>query len=171
LRSKVLLAATAFMLSLGTVGAKADTYQFTVVDGVNTATFDLSESLTPNLDTSTLFQVNNVQVSIVSNGFHRLITENIDFHTANGNSEFISDSGSWVADTLSLTNGAYFTGTTADPTFKLGTYGITGDSLTITDISAAVPEPSTWAMMLLGFGGLGFMAYRKKRNGSSLRLA
>jgi len=27
---------------------------------------------------------------------------------------------------------------------------------------AAVPEPSTWAMMLLGFAGLGFMAYRRK---------
>jgi PEP-CTERM motif len=26
----------------------------------------------------------------------------------------------------------------------------------------AVPEPSTWAMMILGFGGLGFMAYRRK---------
>ena len=28
--------------------------------------------------------------------------------------------------------------------------------------TAAVPEPSTWAMMLLGFVGLGFMAYRRK---------
>lgn len=27
---------------------------------------------------------------------------------------------------------------------------------------AAVPEPSTWAMMLLGFAGVGFMAYRRK---------
>ena len=27
---------------------------------------------------------------------------------------------------------------------------------------AAVPEPSTWAMLLLGFAGLGFMAYRRK---------
>jgi hypothetical protein len=26
----------------------------------------------------------------------------------------------------------------------------------------AVPEPSTWAMMLIGFAGLGFMAYRRK---------
>jgi PEP-CTERM motif len=26
----------------------------------------------------------------------------------------------------------------------------------------AVPEPSTWAMMLLGLAGLGFMAYRRK---------
>ena len=27
---------------------------------------------------------------------------------------------------------------------------------------AAVPEPSTWAMMLLGFAGIGFVAYRRK---------
>jgi hypothetical protein len=27
---------------------------------------------------------------------------------------------------------------------------------------ASVPEPSTWAMMLLGFAGFGFMAYRRK---------
>ena len=26
----------------------------------------------------------------------------------------------------------------------------------------AVPEPSTWAMLLLGFAGLGFVAYRRK---------
>jgi hypothetical protein len=30
------------------------------------------------------------------------------------------------------------------------------------DEVAAVPEPSTWAMMLLGFVGLGLMAYRRK---------
>ena len=27
---------------------------------------------------------------------------------------------------------------------------------------SAVPEPSTWAMMILGFAAIGFMAYRKK---------
>lgn len=27
----------------------------------------------------------------------------------------------------------------------------------------AVPEPSTWAMMLIGFAGVGFVAYRRKR--------
>ena len=27
-----------------------------------------------------------------------------------------------------------------------------------------VPEPSTWAMMILGFAGVGFMAYRRSRN-------
>lgn len=28
--------------------------------------------------------------------------------------------------------------------------------------TAAIPEPSTWAMMLLGFAGVGFMTYRRK---------
>jgi hypothetical protein len=31
-----------------------------------------------------------------------------------------------------------------------------------TPINPSVPEPSTWAMMILGFCGIGFMAYRRK---------
>jgi PEP-CTERM motif len=30
-------------------------------------------------------------------------------------------------------------------------------------VGGAVPEPSTWAMMLLGFAGLGYVGYRKAR--------
>jgi hypothetical protein len=29
-------------------------------------------------------------------------------------------------------------------------------------LAAAVPEPSTWAMLILGFAGIGFVAYRRK---------
>jgi hypothetical protein len=35
----------------------------------------------------------------------------------------------------------------------------------------SVPEPSTWAMMILGFAGVGFMAYRKRKNGFALNAA
>jgi PEP-CTERM motif len=35
---------------------------------------------------------------------------------------------------------------------------------------SGVPEPSTWAMMILGFVGVGFIAYRRKSN-HSFRLA
>jgi hypothetical protein len=49
-----------------------------------------------------------------------------------------------------------------------GSYGVfvaASDSLSLNPISeqiaAAVPEPSTWAMMILGFAGIGFMAYRQ----------
>jgi hypothetical protein len=37
------------------------------------------------------------------------------------------------------------------------------------DVTAAVPEPATWAMMILGFAGVGFMAYRRKNHRSAFR--
>jgi hypothetical protein len=39
------------------------------------------------------------------------------------------------------------------------------ENLQLGDVSIqvnAVPEPSTWAMLILGFAGIGFMAYRRK---------
>ena len=36
-------------------------------------------------------------------------------------------------------------------------------------LTPAVPEPSTWLMMIIGFLGLGYLAYR--RRGSTLRFA
>ena len=33
-------------------------------------------------------------------------------------------------------------------------------------VGTPVPEPSTWAMMLAGFAGLGFLGYRKARRGT-----
>jgi hypothetical protein len=35
-------------------------------------------------------------------------------------------------------------------------------TIVVTQLAPAVPEPSTWAMMILGFAGIGFMAYRRK---------
>jgi hypothetical protein len=46
----------------------------------------------------------------------------------------------------------------------------TGPPLAFRFEVAAVPEPSTWAMMILGFAGLGFMAYRRK-NSPTFRFA
>jgi hypothetical protein len=37
-----------------------------------------------------------------------------------------------------------------------------------TEIKSAVPEPSTWAMMLLGFAGLGYAGFRKARSVRSI---
>lgn len=37
------------------------------------------------------------------------------------------------------------------------------DFLRITTAISAVPEPSTWAMMILGFAGVGFMTYRRRK--------
>jgi len=43
-------------------------------------------------------------------------------------------------------------------------------TVTVSDVSevAAVPEPSTWAMMVAGFAGLGFLSYRRTSRGGGL---
>ena len=51
---------------------------------------------------------------------------------------------------------------------SLGFFGIidgstlSGRTYMPTGSVAAVPEPSTWAMVILGFAGVGFMKYRRK---------
>jgi hypothetical protein len=44
----------------------------------------------------------------------------------------------------------------------LGQVGVGSWTTTESAGIAAVPEPSTWAMMLLGFAGIGFLGYRRK---------
>jgi Protein of unknown function (DUF642)/PEP-CTERM motif len=66
----------------------------------------------------------------------------------------------WITETLN------FTATGSQTTISLiGNDGIAYiglDKVDVEGLSSAVPEPSTWAMMLLGFAGIGFMAYRRK---------
>jgi hypothetical protein len=52
-----------------------------------------------------------------------------------------------------------FSGTITDG--NLWSLDATGHAVA-TPFTDAVPEPSTWAMMILGFAGVGFMAYRRK---------
>jgi hypothetical protein len=45
--------------------------------------------------------------------------------------------------------------------------GIFGPNFDVGAVGAAVPEPATWAMMLLGFGLLGLGGARLSRRGRS----
>lgn len=40
--------------------------------------------------------------------------------------------------------------------------GFTNQPIDTLVLTTAVPEPATWAMLLLGFAGIGFMVYRRK---------
>ena len=42
-------------------------------------------------------------------------------------------------------------------------YGFDYAQLSNIDVNSAVPEPGTWAMMLLGFGAIGVSMRRRKR--------
>jgi hypothetical protein len=47
---------------------------------------------------------------------------------------------------------------------QTGCGGLTGP-VDVTGVAPPVPEPSTWAMLIIGFAGIGFMAYRRKSQG------
>ncbi len=51
-----------------------------------------------------------------------------------------------------------------------GTSAAQGDFAFVSLTVGGVPEVSTWAMMILGFFGVGFMAYRRKAARPTFRL-
>lgn len=81
-----------------------------------------------------------------NDGASRLFTIPV---TTNGGVEFVGLTDTTVFSSFTIT----------DVSGK--NFGIDGISFGINGVSA-VPEPSTWAMMILGFAGIGFVVYRRK---------
>jgi len=132
------------------------------------------------------FQTTGSYLSVTGSG-----SENVSFSARNSVSFFWGSLDTY--NTISFSDGTSFTGTDiAADTGLLATgcqnltdcnryFTFTGANLTgftlssssnsfeITNISA-VPEPGTWTMMILGFFGVGFMAYRRTGR-SAFRLA
>jgi hypothetical protein len=86
----------------------------------------------------------------------------------------IRTSGSVSINDTSLNDGSYLIGMWGNPLnphpsqivitgITRGEGGLITGRMTVAPL-AALPEPSTWAMMILGFCGLGFMAYRRKNS-------
>jgi hypothetical protein len=100
--------------------------------------------------------------------------------TTNGNQSFTGASiasmftaqGVQSTGCQTLTNcNRYFTFTDGDVGQNIVGFDVTSgvNSFELTNISA-VPEPATWAMIILGFLGVGFMAYRRKAARPTFRL-
>ena len=101
----------------------------------------------------------------------------------NGNLVASTDVADW---TISDPTNSHYTSDAnvawADPLFAHASFGASaGDIITIESItvpsgypdatvaiSEAVPEASTWAMMVLGFAGLGYAGYRARRSAAAL---
>jgi hypothetical protein len=81
----------------------------------------------------------------------------------NGLSKTIDPGLSWASSTWSFMAVAgqnlVFSATRIDGDHASGL-----DNIAIT----AIPEPSTWALMILGFAGLGFLGYRRRAHSASL---
>jgi len=142
------------------------------LSGSQQATFQIDTDTIPNFSSANALIGNQVRFDNVSGIFGGVATTlaSISFGT-----NLIADlniAGTALGFTQLSGNGPdLFTGDPADPVFTLGSFNLGNpffgqrDVLTI---SAAVPEPSTWAMMLLGFAGLGVAAYRRTSKAAAI---
>jgi PEP-CTERM motif len=62
--------------------------------------------------------------------------------------------------------GSYLSKLFTDPALTTGGASRGGNGSISIDLLKAVPEPSTWAMMLMGFAGLGWLAHARRRKTS-----
>lgn len=156
-RKIALLSATAaFLVSVAPANAASLLFSVT---GARTATFQLDSNPTPTTvipSSAPFFIGDQIQFANVPGTFNGVVgTSNIGF--GNG----LAASFQFSSALFSQFSGqAIFTGTANAPVFAPGVFALNnpffgGATLTITQVAAAVPEPATWMMMLLGFGLIG----------------
>jgi PEP-CTERM motif len=106
------------------------------------------------LDFGTVFASTTATFAL-SDGFMYLASDTPV--ATNGDTEFLGFLSSTPFDVITVTTPAQ-TGLQAGWVVADFAYGA----------ALTTPEPSTWAMMLIGFAGLGFAGYRASRNGVAL---
>jgi hypothetical protein len=108
--------------------------------------------------------ISGSQVVVNASGYYGVYSENF-------NGEFLTDQSvavfpSYTVDASSLLPGGAPTITIAGNTLAIDFHGRTfapGSQLVLDFATPGVPEPSTWAMIILGFFSVGFMAHRRKK--------
>jgi hypothetical protein len=165
-----LLACTALFLMAGSANA-AQMVRFVFTGDANVS-FELPKSPTPDIVTNFIFRIDNITVDF--NGTQTNLTF---FAQPDPNPGFPFVGGFRLFDAPNQSNVFFgsgpqiYTGSLSAPTFVTGTYDLTAfafnrtvpgaGQLVISDVGGAVPEPSSWALLLAGFGLTG-MAMRRR---------
>jgi hypothetical protein len=154
-------------------GARATEVQFTISDGSLTTTFELDP--TSGLGATGVF-VFFPSVSVTVGG-SPATPANVTFWNEGFGGGFVTD-GFVFTDARQ-----FYSGPETSPTFAVRTYtglvngfGGNTDTVTVAELppisnppdppdppALGVPEPSTWAMLLLGFVGLSYAGYKKAK--------
>ena len=133
--------------------------------GPVTASFQLDSNPTPDrINDQSVFGIGQIFFNNVSGVFNGSaeIAPTISFGTGLASQFQISGSSSGFAQFGGQT---VFSGSLSNPVFTPGTFNFTGFSsgtLTVSEVTAAVPEPATWAMMIGGFALAGATMRRRK---------
>lgn len=150
-----------YQMTMGTVGGGSP--RFTLFDSsLNSAYVYFGAPLgggsfsDPNTgSTGNYANLLSSDLRVASNGFGGI---------GNGNtyetwSQFVAASGAVDVSYVTLDVDGGFSQPGQVQQALLNNFAVNGQVFT----AAATPEPSTWAMMILGFAGVGFMVYRRRR--------
>jgi hypothetical protein len=178
------ITAALFSIALATVPANAapvvETFDFTLTgvaaDGL-AAGFSGTGSLTATENSNGSWTVDSATGSL-SGTFNGV---QLSGTITSINTDFLGDDELIFPSTSSLVDGHGIAFNLSDgQRVDIANDGVAGGFYTVESdntigtatltLTAAVPEASTWAMMILGFFGVGFMAYRRKSNQPALRL-
>jgi hypothetical protein len=145
---------------------------FTTSDSV-TGTISFAAPLAPNMTVNNNFNQSNVTpLSFSFQGGPETLTS-AAFTPADTDFQFATDAAgnitAWQID-IGLSGGGQIE-INFEPNNNVGDEAITDDGSHGVNhlpgsfaIAAAVPEPSSWAMMLLGFVGIGAVTYRRRKS-------
>lgn len=139
-------------------GDFSDTFQFTI--GQNGTG---SGSLTTTVNVGDFLGVTDLDItSVVINGVINAIQTLRDIDGNPCTTEGVGTCGAtetFAANDVPIAAGVLNTIVVTGVSRGLGSYG---GNLTFSPARTSVPEPATWAMMLLGFGAIGFQMRRRK---------
>jgi hypothetical protein len=154
---------TDFQMTAGTFGASGSP-RFTFFDTANNSAWiyfgtplgggsfsDPNPGLMQN--TGNYADLSSADLRVYVNGFGGINTPN----TGETWAQFVAQAGSTLISDITIdVDGGWATAPMQQA--LLNNFTVNDDVA----VAGAVPEPSTWAMLLLGFAGVGFMAYRRK---------
>jgi hypothetical protein len=163
--SSIAEARTVDQASGGSEGRNTSATTFTLATaGAVTLSLSYSEALRAFTTSLNEFaEANLANTFTIQNNFGTIL------FTSAPNAVNFSCSGSTDCNVISSGSLSITTGTLDAGTYTLGFRSTS--QVNVAGVQTAVPEPSTWAMMILGFAGVGFMAYRRRNNVASLRVA
>lgn len=168
---KLMIGAAAAALALP-AAASAETLVFDFTGGDRSFNFMLEQGQVPD-SSQTFAGANQITFNNVSGSFNGVVTSSNLANVSFGQIFFAPININATGFGFGNFGGPdLFNGSRTNPMFKLGTFnliqantgaGTGGGVLRISQAAAAVPEPGTWAMMILGFGLVGGTMRRRTK--------
>jgi hypothetical protein len=139
---------------------------------------NISGYSSPNSSIATVADFGNTSLSIAGDGYVTFFKITGTYYGPGGTITHDDGATLWINGSLRLSSPAETQAITQGFTNPLGEAPATFELWYVSANGApsvlqvtAVPEPATWAMMILGFFGVGFVAYRNRQNREAVRLA